>query len=229
MRYLKLFTLLMLIVLTDSVTAKATDVGSLVSWGAIAFDSRELDANDFIAVSAGLHYCLALKFDGSIIDFETAGNFLPEPGLNQYRKLQHVAIGILNCTQMQVFALRGDSKAHISALREVCKNVLNEIPRPFYAFNSEFERSVLFYELGKEIAFDGELQEGRESKANACRYLGIPNYDDPFYDRGVLCMQAWQDGEFDKAIAHNRACLLKERDILIKRRFRRPNELRFVK
>jgi len=34
--------------------------------------------------------------------------------------------------------------------------------------------------------------------------------------------------EFDKAIAHNRACLLKERDILIKRGFRKPDELKFV-
>jgi len=42
-------------------------------------------------------------------------------------------------------------------------------------------------------------------------------------------MQAWQDEEFDKAMAHNRACLLKEKDILLKRGFRKPDELKFIK
>ena len=42
-------------------------------------------------------------------------------------------------------------------------------------------------------------------------------------------IQCIANGEFDKAIAHNRACLLKERDILLKRRPREPEELRFVR
>jgi len=117
----------------------------------------------------------------------------------------------------------------ISELRERTDKIIDSLERPFYAFNSQFERGVLFYNLGKEIDFDGELQEGRESKANARSYLGIPNYDDPFYDNGYLCMKAWEAGDFDSAIAHNRACLLKERDILMKRGFSTPDELKFVK
>jgi hypothetical protein len=42
-------------------------------------------------------------------------------------------------------------------------------------------------------------------------------------------MNAWHKGEFDAAIAHNRACLLKERDILIKRSCIKPDELKFIK
>jgi hypothetical protein len=43
-------------------------------------------------------------------------------------------------------------------------------------------------------------------------------------------MYAWQNGEFDKAIAHNRACLMKERDILLRRGYRKPDGLAlFVK
>jgi len=87
----------------------------------------------------------------------------------------------------------------------------------------------LFYALGKEVDFDGELQRETESKKVAVRDLLIPNYNDPFYDNGFLCMEAWENGEFDRAIAHNRACLLKEKDILIKRGFGKPDELKFVR
>ena len=80
------------------------------------------------------------------------------------------------------------------------------------------------------IIFDGELQRMKyEKKSDVVRSLGIPNYGDPFYDNGRLCMEAWERGEFKKAIAHNKACLLKERDILLKRSCRTPNELKFNK
>jgi hypothetical protein len=36
------------------------------------------------------------------------------------------------------------------------------------------------------------------------------------------------NGKIKRAIAHNRSCLLKERDILLKRGFRRSEELNFV-
>ncbi|GAI48070.1 unnamed protein product, partial [marine sediment metagenome] len=86
------------------------------------------------------------------------------------------------------------------------------------------------HQLNKRIDFDGELQRYRgESKGNARTELDIPNYGDPFNDVGKLCMTAWENGQFDSAMAHNRACLLKERDILIKRGFREPDELKFMK
>jgi hypothetical protein len=95
---------------------------------------------------------------------------------------------------------------------------MNELERPFYAFNKEFEEGVLFHFLGMEIKFEGELQaREREPKYYAVRELGISNYDDPFNDSGFKCMKAWTKGEIDKAIAHNRSCLLKEKDILLKR------------
>jgi len=168
------------------------------------------------------------NFEGTIIDIETIGEFLNQyPDSRRYKDIQLVIFGFINRHGLHIFC--ANEIEAISELKEKTKDIIDSLERPFYAYNTEFERSVLFYELGKEINFGGELQEGRESKANARIYLGIPNYDDPFYDRGVLCMRAWQDREFDRAIAHNRACLLKERDILMKRRFRRPDELRFVK
>ena len=168
------------------------------------------------------------NFEGTIIDIETIGEFLNQyPDSRRYKDIELVIFGFINRHALHIFCAKGIEA--ISELRERAAMIIDSLERPFYAFNSEFERGVLFYELGKEIDFDGELQETRETKAKAVRELGIPNYDDPFYDRGLWCMNAWHNEEFDAAIAHNRACLLKERDILIKRGFRRPDELKFVR
>ncbi|MBU0929950.1 MAG: hypothetical protein KJ623_02670, partial [Nanoarchaeota archaeon] len=102
--------------------------------------------------------------------------------------------------------------------------------KPFYAFNSDFERGSLFHHLGFLVEFHNELNKEKfEAKRFAVSTLKIPNYDDPFNDNGLLCSKAWERGEINEAIAHNRSCLLKERDILLKRGFREPNILNFVK
>ena len=171
---------------------------------------------------------ISSNFEGTVIDIETIGEFDNRYNdSRRYKDMQLVIFGFINRHALHIFCAKGI--AAISELKEKTRDIIDSLERPFYAFNSEFERSVLFYELGREIDFDRELQEGRESKANVCGYLGIPNYDDPFFDNGYLCMKAWEAGEFDRAIAHNRACLLKERDILLKRGFRKSDELEFVR
>ncbi len=172
---------------------------------------------------------ISSSFEGTIIDIETVGEFLNQyPDSRRYKDIQLVIFGFINRYAFQIFCAKGTEA--INELRERTGMIIDSLDRPFYAFNCEFERSVLFYELGKEIDFGGELnREKYESKLDAVRNLGIPNYEDPFYDNGFLCMLAWQDEEFDRAIAHNRACLLKEKDILLKRGFRKPDELKFIK
>ena len=171
---------------------------------------------------------ISSNFEGTIIDVETIGEFLNQyPDSRRYKDIQLVIFGFINRHGLRIFCAKGLEA--INELREKTKDIIDSLERPFYAFNSEFERGVFFYELGKEIDFDGELQGIRECKARAVRGLGIPNYDDPFYGKGLWCMNAWHNGEFNEAIAHNRACLLKERDILLKRGFRRPDELKFIK
>jgi len=171
---------------------------------------------------------ISSNFGGTIVDIETIGEFLNQyPDSRRYKYIQLVIFGFINRHNLHIFCAKGIEA--IYELRERTERIIDSLERPFYAFNSEFERSVLFYELGKEIDFDGELQRGHEPKAKARKHLGIPNYDDPFYDNGFLCMKAWEAGELDSAIAHNRACLLKERDILIKESFIKPNELKFVR
>ncbi len=172
---------------------------------------------------------ISSNIEGTIIDIETVGEFLNQyPDSRRYKDIQLVIFGFINRHALHIFYAKGTEA--IDELKEKTGKIIDSLERPFYAFNSEFERGVLFYELGKEIDFDRELnKEKYESKADAVRNLGIPNYEDPFYDNGFLCMLAWQDEEFDRAIAHNRACLLKEKDILLKRGFRKPDELKFIK
>jgi len=171
---------------------------------------------------------ISSSFEGTIIDIETIGEFLNQyPDSRRYKDFQLVIFGFINRHGLHIFCAKGIEA--ISELKGKTKDIIDSLERPFYAFNCGFETSVLFCELGRELYFDGELQEAYESKRKVVRNLDIPNYDDPFYDRGLWCMNAWHNEEFDAAMAHNRACLLKERDILIKRGFRRPDELKFVK
>ena len=171
-------------------------------------------------------------FKGTVIDIETIGPFHNKYNdSRRYKDIQLVIFGFINRNALQILCAEGEGA--INELKQETRKIIDSLERPFYAFNSGFERGVLFHTLDKAIDFEGELQdlprEGlRENKARARRELGIPNYDDPFFDDGYRCMIAWEKGEFDSAIAHNRACLLKERDILLKRGFRKPDKLECV-
>ena len=169
-------------------------------------------------------------FEGTIIDIETIGRFNSlyrySNDVREYEYIQQVIFGSIDRHGLQILYVRDPDE--IPELNHRVAAVIGGLLRPFYAFNTAFETGVLFHGLGEEHSFDGELQEAKfEAKAEAVRKLGIPNYGDPFNDRGILCMQAWESGQFDTAVAHNRACLLKERDILLRRGSREPDELVF--
>jgi len=175
-----------------------------------------------------------LDFDGTIIDIETIGEFTKNRSYivfndsRQCENIQQVILGFINRNELNIFCAKG--KEAIEELKSQTEQVLNSLERPFFAFNADCESSVWFHHIGIIINFDGELQKFKfESKAEARKSLNIPNYDDPFNDEGKLCMIAWENREFDKAIAHNKACLLKERDILLKRGYREPNKINFNK
>jgi hypothetical protein len=170
---------------------------------------------------------ISSNIKGTVIDIETIGEFHESyADSRRYCDIQLVIFGFINKNTLRI--LCAHDMGALSELKTKTLEIIDGLERPFYAFNSDFERGVLFHSLGKQIDFEGELQQGFESKRNACGYLGISNYADPFFDRGYLCMKAWQNRELDKAIAHNRACLLKERDILLKRGCLTPRPLRFV-
>ena len=114
----------------------------------------------------------------------------------------------------------------VEKLREDIIKILPELERPFYAFNCKFETGVLFHAWDVELLFENELNEwGGERKGDAVKKLKIDNYDDPFFDVGKKCKEAWERDEFKKCIVHNRSCLLKEKEIVLKRGYRKPDDL----
>ena len=166
--------------------------------------------------------------EGTIIDIETIGNFNEYPDSRRYMKIVPVIFGYIDSECLHIHcAKKIDS---LEKLREIIAKELESLEGPFYAFNSDFERGVFFHSLNTEVPFERELnKEKYEAKRRAVAELKIPQYDDPFTDNGKLCSEAWQKGNLKDAIAHNRSCLLKERDILLKRGFRTPDPLRLTR
>lgn len=164
------------------------------------------------------------NFEGTIIDIETVGIFDRNfKDSRQYKQIQPVIFGFINKNKLAIYSVDEDNNEKL--LKEVDK-ILNTLEKPFYAFNSDFERGVLFHSLNKEIIFEGELnKEKYEKKKNTEEELNISSYDDPFNGEGFLCVTNWLRGNKEKCIKHNRSCLLKEKDILLKRGFRKPDTL----
>ncbi len=170
-------------------------------------------------------------FEGTVIDIETIGDFSREYEKNdsrQYVNMKPTIIGVINRNVLEVVCAKGPT-----CLNHLVAHIISIYPtlqRPLFAFQSRFERGVLHHACGIQVEFEGEINaEQYEWKGTACRQLGISSYDDPFHDVGVECNKAWTRGDYDSAMKHNRSCLLKERDILLMRNYRKPDELRCLK
>lgn len=166
--------------------------------------------------------------DGTIIDIETIGDFTEyNSDSRRYMKLAPVIFGCINGNSLQIHCAK--KLGSLKKLEKIMADELSCLDRPFYAFNSDFERGVFFHALKREVPFERELNKRKfERKADVVAELRIPQHGDPFNDVGLLCSQAWKKGNMKDAIAHNRSCLLKERDILLKRGFRIPDILKLV-
>lgn len=172
---------------------------------------------------------IAGNIDGSVIDIETIGDFdrRYKGDSREYKNLQQVIFGYISGNKLCIFIAR--ERQGIVELARATEKILATLKRPYYAFNCAFESCVWFHQLGIKIDFDGELQKYRfERKKDAIVSLKIPNYQDPFFDEGFKCVEAWNCGNIKNAIAHNRACLLKERDILQNRGYRDPEIIEFI-
>ena len=157
---------------------------------------------------------------GTIIDFETIGEI--HNNLNnheKYKDIDPVIFGTLENTQILISYI--EEIDYIPALIQLIQVRIQDLTPPFYAFNCKFEQNIIKNHLGLQVKFE-ELQSRPYEKKEKCVIeLGIPGYGDPFNGNGNLCRQAWLDGRIQECIKHNRACLLKEAEILK----RRVNEL----
>lgn len=164
-------------------------------------------------------------FEGAVIDLETdERNFLDElHGADRYKRHCAVCCGILDKNEVEIIAktCNASNELFVQAVDEK----LRRTDRPYYAFNVGCDMALLTKLLGREIQFDRELQQyERESKRDAVKNLGVPNFDDPFNGLGYLAAKEWtkhlETHETDCAkriVAHNLACVLKEYTILVRR------------
>ncbi|RLI47314.1 hypothetical protein DRO69_00920 [Candidatus Bathyarchaeota archaeon] len=174
------------------------------------------------------------ELQGTIIDIETIGEFLDCDGLERYKQIKPIVVGFLDCDMIEILYITEESDQDFAGLRSILKAKLSEVNHPFYAFNTEFEMGVLYWFLGEKVTFDRDLmlkvttaygQTVWESKRCLVKDLGIPNFDDPFWDIGYKVPEAWENFQNTgnsrflwEIIRHNRACLLKEYEILRKRK-----------
>ena len=165
---------------------------------------------------------------GTIIDLETIGPIRNEfRDTRRYEKVRPYLFGYLNGnTIVQKYVDKSDN---IPQLVQWIKEAIftNLFQEPLYAFFTEFESGVIYCATARKVSFDRELKKGPGGKESIVKKLGISAYDDPFPGAGVKCIEEFKRGNIADCLKHNRACLLKERDILFKRGFVDPNKIEF--
>jgi hypothetical protein len=158
---------------------------------------------------------------GTIIDLETIGPIRNKlSGLGKYKEVQPYLFGYLfGNTLVQRYVEKSDHMPiFIDFLRSMDFCGFSE--RPFFAYNADFERGVLYFSTGKTIPLDGDIKKGKEGKEAVVRRLGIETYGDPFPGAGIKCIEEFKKGNIADCLAHNQSCLLKERDILFREGYR---------
>jgi hypothetical protein len=158
---------------------------------------------------------------GTIIDLETIGTIQNKlNGLSKYVLVRPYLFGYLfEKTMVQKYVEKPD---HIPAFIDFLgsMDLFEFSERPFFAYNAEFERGVFYFSTGKTVPFDGDIKKGKEGKEAVVRRLGIETYGDPFPGAGIKCIEEFEKGNISDCLAHNQACLLKEREILIREGYR---------
>ena len=161
-------------------------------------------------------------FEGTIVDVETIGSFTPVPSrrlefgqdfIRRYQKIKVTTVGTLSDGVLQIAIALGPE--HLDMFGKKALSIVSQSDRPLYAFNKPFEEGCLFWISKNILSFENELQAfPRENKERAVQQLKIPSYNDPYRGKGKKCLDAFNKGDLENIAKHNRACLLKERDIL---------------
>ena len=162
------------------------------------------------------------NFEGTIVDFETIGLFTPvsprrlefgQDFIRKYQKIKVTTVGTLSDGVLQIAIALGQE--HLDKFGKEALSIVSQSDRPLYAFNKPFEEGCLFWISRSMFDFENELQaRAMENKERAVQQLKIPSYNDPYKGKGFRCVDAFVKGDLENIAKHNRACLLKERDIL---------------
>lgn len=161
-------------------------------------------------------------FEGTIVDLETIGPFTPvssrrpefgQDFIRKYEKIKVTTVGTLSDGVLQIAIALGPE--HLDEFGKKALSIVSQSDRPLYAFNKPFEEGCLFWISRNMLDFENELQaRAMENKERAVQQLKIPSYNDPYRGKGFRCVDAFIKGDLENIAKHNRACLLKERDIL---------------
>ena len=175
-------------------------------------------------------------FEGTIIDIETYGPFEGFSRLDgrKYRRIRPTVFGAFNGEKITQIYLVTDN---FDKIRDPILEVLNDLLRPYYAFNALFEMGVLLNFLGEEVIFEYDIQHPQEGyfekKERIFQDLIQRNghiqhkdfFYDPYHGDGSKAMEEWarfihtkDERLINRVVAHNRACLLKEWYILSHRK-----------
>ncbi|RLC31798.1 hypothetical protein DRH13_02535 [Candidatus Woesebacteria bacterium] len=175
-----------------------------------------------------MFYVEGKPLKGTIIDLETIGSIRNKfKDTRRYEKVKPYIFGYLTGdTIVQKYVEKPD---YIPELVQWIKKAIltNLFQEPLYAFFTEFEIGVIYCATGIKVNFDRELKKGVGSKESIVKQIGISAYEDPFPGAGVKCIEEFKRGNLEDCLKHNRACLLKERDLLFKRGFVDPNKIEF--
>lgn len=167
-------------------------------------------------------------FIGAVIDLETDGQPFSDEfcGAGRCKLQSAVSCAILNEDHIEVIAKIWETPDGVF-VKEVEKS-LAKTKHPYYAFNAGFDVAILSKLLCNQVLFDRELQQRAfQSKGRYRQNLGVPNFDDPFQDKGELAGLEWKKHlktkereSVKKIMAHNLACVLKEYCILVRGGYR---------
>ena len=159
--------------------------------------------------------------EGTIVDLETIGQIHDgRSGFQRYEDVRPYLLGTLTAEGLsQVYA------SSVDVLPPLFEFMLSQwIPgyllAPLYAYNTGFERGVIWASTGHIVDGFRELKVDSLGKEEAVRAYGLGSYDDPFPGAGIQCMNEFRKGNIEPCLAHNRACLLKERDLLLLRGYK---------
>ena len=156
-----------------------------------------------------------MKLKGTIIDFETTGDFnnnYQSPDPRYFGDIRPTIFGYLIDDKMVQYCAEGQEE--IGDLMQLISETIPMLYEPYYALNVSFERYILskYCNLNPVLVdVRGRVFAGKKWLRDR---LDLPNYDDPFDCDGEKCRIEWDKGNYEPCIIHNQACLQLERDIL---------------